>query len=127
MNADDLDEMYKKLDAMTEKMESLNEKMKEHDRQNPTQYISTLFIGGSADGQWRNIPERAAYHDVHIIFPPVTRYEPTGTYPDVTLQKHHERYCRVTLQDNTQRYSVMVLKGTQDNVIEQLIQGYRKL
>ena len=92
----------------------------------PTRYVRTLFIGGCADGKWHNIPEYEVNWDVPIIQPPLVRYEPIGTYPDVTLQGHYDSYCRVTLQDNTQRYSVMVLKGIQDNVIEQLIQGYRK-
>ena len=119
MNAEDLDEMYQKT---IEQVEELNEKIKEHAKQNPTQYIPTLFIGGSADGQWRNIPEHAVYVDVPIIYPAPVQYKPKGTHPDVTIED--DRYSRVILQDTTQRYSVMVLNL--DNVIQQLIQGYRK-
>ena len=122
--------MYRKKEAMIDKeqIERLNQKMREDAKQNPIQYVSRLFMGGSVDGQWLDIPERTDVFDVTRIIPLFSLYRTNESYPEriSCVPTPIDRYIRYVLQDDAQRYSVMILADTQGNIIQQLIQGYRK-
>ena len=113
----------------TEQIERLNQKVKEDVTRNPTKYVSRLFIGGSADGQWLDIPERTDVFDVPRIIPLFSLYRTNESYPEriSCMPTPIDRYIRYVLQDDAPRYSVMILADPQGNIIQQLIQGYRKL
>ena len=85
-----------------------------------------LFVGGSADGERREVPRGAPYCTVYEKLP--VRIAPyTARDASVTIPIKHEQYRREWLQDGRRRYAVMVLDRPEFSLIEALLDGYRRL